>query len=93
MRLEGENDAYFWSTHGGAEVDLLLLRGNRRFGYEIKLGDAPRRTRSMATAITDLKLDHLYVVHPGRHKYPLDDNITALPLSALQRDVPRPGAD
>ena len=93
LRLEGENGAYFWSTHGGAEVDLLLLRGNRRFGYEFKLGDSPRKTRSMATAMTDLKLDHLYVVHPGRYGYPLDDNITALPLSALQQGVPKPEVD
>lgn len=81
LRSEGERNAYFWSTHGGAEVDLLLLRGNRRIGYEVKLTDAPRKTRSMATAVEDLALDHLYVVHPGRHEYPLAEKISALPIS------------
>lgn len=96
LRSEGERNAYFWSTHGGAEVDLLLLRGNRRIGYEVKLADAPRKTRSMSTVIADLALDHLYVVHPGRHAYPLDEKITALPISTfgarMQDAIPEPGS-
>ena len=71
--------AYFWATHNGAELDLLLLTGGKRVGVEIKRVDAPRRTRSMVTALTDLSLDALFVVYPGRTRYALDDRITALP--------------
>jgi predicted AAA+ superfamily ATPase len=87
LRSEGERNTYFWSAHGGAEVDLLILRGKERVGYEVKLADAPRRTRSMTTAIEDLQLDHLYVVHPGRYGYPLAEKITALPISSFGNNL------
>ena len=77
--------AFFWATHGGAEVDLLFTRGGRRHGVEVKFSEAPRVTRSMRTALEDLSLDHLWVVYPGRHAYPADERITCWPLA----DVPR----
>ncbi len=72
--------AFFWATHGGAELDLLLQKDGRRLGIECKRVDAPRLTRSMQIALTDLELDHLYVVYPGEHTYPLAEKITAIPL-------------
>ena len=74
---------YFWATHNGAELDLLLLTQGRRVGVEIKRVDAPRRTRSMTAAVNDLKLDALRVVYPGTTRYVIDDRITAVPA-----DVP-----
>lgn len=79
----GERDAYFWSTQRGAELDLLLLRKGRRWGFEFKCADAPSTTRSMRVAAEDLKLEHLWVIYPGRERYPLADRITALPLREL----------
>jgi len=79
----GERDAYFWSTQRGAELDLLLLRKGRRWGFEFKCADAPVTTRSMHVAAEDLRLGHLWVIHPGRDRYPLADRITALPLREL----------
>ena len=76
------DEAYFWATHNGAELDLLLLRGGRRVGVEIKRVDAPRRTRSMAAAVDDLRLDALYVVYPGEARYDVGERITALPAGA-----------
>ena len=73
---------YFWATHNGAELDLLLLTEGRRVGVEIKRVDAPRRTRSMAVAVNDLRLDALYVVYPGQARYVIDDTITAVPAGA-----------
>ncbi len=73
------NQAYFWGTHAGAELDLLLLTRGRRVGVEIKWADAPRRTRSMTTALADLRLDHLFVVYPGERRYQISDRVTALP--------------
>lgn len=76
-------DAYFWSTHGGAELDLMLMAGGRRYGFEFKYADAPKRTRSMHSAIQDLGLERIWVVYPGDQAYALDDRIAALPLADL----------
>ena len=73
------DEACFWATHNGAELDLLLLIQGRRVGVEIKRVDAPRRTRSMAVALNDLRLDALYVVYPGDVPYRIDDRIAAVP--------------
>ena len=76
------DEVYFWATHNGAELDLLLFRGGRRVGVEIKRVDAPRRSRSMAVAVDDLRLDALYVVYPGEARYAIGERITALPAGA-----------
>jgi len=76
-------EAYFWATHSGAEVDLFFLRQGRRFGVEVKFNEAPQVTASMRAALTDLKLEHLWVVYPGPHRYPAHEKITVWPL----RDV------
>jgi uncharacterized protein len=83
IRLLDTRDAYFWATHGGAELDLLVLAGGKRYGFEIKYADAPGTSRSMQVALQDLALEHLWVVYPGQHEYALTDRITALPLDAL----------
>jgi predicted AAA+ superfamily ATPase len=83
LRLAQPDEAYFWATHQGAELDLLMLRGRQRIGVEFKRTDAPRTTSSMHIAMADLKLDALYVVYPGLHRYRLADGIEAVPLGAL----------
>lgn len=75
--------AYFWATHAGAELDLLLFSHGKRIGIEIKYCDAPRTTRSMHIALEDLKLDHLFVVHPSKTQYLLAPKIEAIPISNL----------
>ncbi|MBM4095025.1 MAG: ATP-binding protein [Planctomycetes bacterium] len=79
----GDRQAYFWATHGGMELDLLLVRGERRFGFEIKLADAPPITKSMRIALTELRLSALAVVYPGERRAVLDDRIELMPLSAI----------
>ena len=83
IRLLDTRDAYFWATHGGAELDLLVLAGGKNYGFEIKYADAPGTSRSMQVALHDLALEHLWVVYPGQQEYALDERITALPLDAL----------
>ena len=83
LRLAEPDEAYFWATHSGAELDLLLMRGQRRVGVEFKRADAPRITPSMLIAQRDLRLDALYVVYPGTRRYPLADGVEAVPLAAL----------
>ena len=84
-------DAYFWSTHGGAELDLLVLSGGRRYGFEFKHSDAPGTSRSMRIAIEDLGIDQLWVIYPGPVEYPLSDRITAVPVSAIPSLISRVG--
>jgi len=85
LSVHGQQEAYFYGTQRGAELDLLLLRRGKRWGFEFKCSDAPSTTKSMHIAMEDLKLAHLWVVYPGDLRYPLTDAITALPL----REVPQ----
>jgi predicted AAA+ superfamily ATPase len=82
------DETYFWATHGGAEIDLLLLKDGRRIGVECKRVDAPRLTSSMRNALEDLQLDRIAVLYPGERAYPLADKVTALPLSNLAQEAP-----
>lgn len=74
--------AYFWATHQGAELDLLLMRGARRIGVEIKRSDAPALTPSMRSALADLRLDRLWVIYPGDRRYALHERVTVVPFKA-----------
>ncbi|MEX2241142.1 MAG: ATP-binding protein [Burkholderiales bacterium] len=76
-------EAYFWATHQGAELDLLLFRRGGRFGVEIKRADAPLLTPSMRIALRDLKLEHLTVLYPGSRRYALAERITVVPVAAV----------
>ncbi len=72
---------YFWATHNGAELDLLLIENGKRIGYEIKYSDAPRLTPSMRIALNELQLQKLIVVYPGTRNYSLADRIEVRPLA------------
>ena len=76
-------DIYFWATHAGAELDLLVMSKGKRYGFEFKYADAPGTTRSMRTAISDLALEHLWVVYPGKEEYDLDETISVIPVSGI----------
>ncbi len=76
-------DCYFWSTHNEAELDLLIFKDGKRFGFEFKYTDSPKTTKSMHIALEDLKLDHLYLIFPGKFSFPLGDNTTALGFDLL----------
>ena len=85
--------ASFWGTHGGAELDLLVTRGGKRYGFEVKYSDAPGTTRSMHIAIADLRLEHLWVIYPGTERYRLRAKITALPIGHVPALFRESGAD
>ena len=87
---QGSRDSYFYRTQRGAELDLLLLRHGRRWGFEFKCTDAPRTTRSMHIVKKDLQLDHLWVLYPGEQEYPLTESITAFPLRDIGKLVLEP---
>lgn len=74
---------HYWATHGGAEIDLVLVKNGRMFGVECKRMDAPQITPSMRTALEDLKLERISVVYPGTKRYALGNGVTAVPLDAV----------
>ena len=80
----GERDVYFWATHAGAELDLMLIRKGKRWGFEIKYADAPALTKSMSIAKKDLGLKHLWVIYPGKKAYPLEEGIDCIGLGELE---------
>ena len=73
----------FWSTHSGAELDLFFIKEGQRIGIEIKFSEAPKGTKSMRISMQELRLDHLFVIFPGKHKYKVEQNITVYPLSDI----------
>ena len=77
------DEAYYWATHQGTEIDLLLFKRGRRIGIECKRMDAPVLTPSMRIALTDLKLDELHVAYPGDKRYALAKNVEVVPLAQL----------
>jgi hypothetical protein len=84
MRVD-PGGAFHWGTHGGAELDLLVVLGNRRWGFEFKYADAPGTTKSMRVSCDDLRLERLIVIYPGETDYRLDDRIEVLALRNIGR--------
>jgi len=76
----GDRNAYFWATHSGAELDLLMVHGKKKYGFEMKYTETPRATKSMHAAIELLKLDRLDVIYPGKETFLLDNKIVAKSL-------------
>ena len=76
-------EAFFWSTQADAELDLFILKFGKRLGFEFKYSDVPKVTRSMHSALNDLKLDHLYIVYPGEITFKKDDKITIASLNDI----------
>lgn len=80
-------ECYFWATHAGAELDLLIVRGRRRLGFEIKRTAVPTVTPSMRHALTDLRLGKLEVIHAGEHTFPLTGQIRAVALADILKQL------
>ena len=86
LSILGERNAYFWNAQGGAELDLLLIRG-KRYGFEFKCADAPDVTRSMQVALQDLELEKLYVIYPGKERYRLQEKVEVISLAHLSEKI------
>ena len=83
LATEPHDDAWFWATHQGAEIDMILRRGDRFLGVECKRADAPRLTPSMRGALEDLELERIAVIYPGTKRYPISERVEAVPLASL----------
>lgn len=75
--------AYYWATYSGAEIDLVLFKRGRRVGIECKRADAPTITKSMHIALDNLKLDELMIVYPGEKRYTLAKEVEVVPLAQM----------
>lgn len=84
IRVVNPAEAYFWATHNGVEINLFFPHRGRRYAVEVKFSEAPTVTRSMRIAMSDLNLDHVWLIYPGAHAYPVDERITVLPLQAVE---------
>jgi predicted AAA+ superfamily ATPase len=88
QRLGARSDqCYFWATHTGAELDLLIVSGPYRYGFEIKRTTAPAVTPSMRSAMADLRLTRLDVIHAGRDTFPLAPHVRAVSAGRLLTDI------
>jgi predicted AAA+ superfamily ATPase len=76
-------DFYHWRTHTGTELDLMVLKKGRKLGFEIKFSETPIITRSMLSALDDLKLDHVFLIYKGNRKLSLNQKISAVPASNI----------
>ena len=85
LAVESHDEAFFWATHQGAEIDLILRRGDVLYGVECKFADAPRVTPSIRNALIDLGLARVAVLYPGSDRFPLADRVEVVPLAALAR--------
>ncbi len=83
LQLAQPDEAYFWATHQGAELDLLMFKHGRRVGVEFKRADAPNLTPSMRIALDDLHLDQLIVIYPGNKSYSLAANVEVVPAAKV----------
>ncbi|HZO11942.1 MAG TPA: ATP-binding protein [Polyangiaceae bacterium] len=83
ISLTRAREAYFWATHQGAEIDLMLMRGGKRYGFEMKMSDAPTMTKSIRIAFEDLRLARVYIVYPGSKSYALDRRTEVIAIGDL----------
>jgi hypothetical protein len=77
------SQAYFWATHSGAELDCFFMHQGKRYGIEVKFSESPVLTKSIKAAIATLGLDHLWLIYPGEHSYPIEKNISVHSISAI----------
>ncbi len=93
LASEAHDQAHFWATHQGAEIDLILQRGDRLFGVECKRADAPKVTPSIRSAFDDLDLERVAILYPGGQRYPLGERVEAVPVADLANPGSLFGAD
>lgn len=87
LSVTDSRQAFFWGTHSGAELDLLLMLGGKRYGVEFKCADAPVMTKSLHIALTDLKLERAWIVYPGPENYPVHEQVRVCSLADCLKEL------
>lgn len=89
IQIVKPTESYFWATHNGAEIDLVLVKNGNMFGVECKRTDSPRITSSMQIALSDLPLAQILVIYPGDKSFMLSDKIRAIALQDMISECTR----
>jgi predicted AAA+ superfamily ATPase len=87
LHTEPYDEVFFWASHQGAEIDLILRRGDAFYGVECKRTDTPRLTPSMRIALDDLNLRHVFIIYPGIQRFPLASRVEAVPLQTMAKSA------
>jgi predicted AAA+ superfamily ATPase len=87
LTITDSRQAFFWGTHSGAELDLLLMLGGKRYGVEFKCADAPVMTKSLHIALADLKLERAWIVYPGPENYPVHEQVRVCSLTGFLQEL------
>ena len=89
IRLAGAQteECFFWATHAGAELDLLIVRGNKKLGFEVKRTTSPTITPSMRNALSDLNLQSIDIIHSGDHTFQLAEKVRAVSITKVLLDI------
>ena len=85
LNITKPSELFFWATQSGAELDLFFMHNGKRYGIEVKFNEAPKKTKSMLIALEYLNLEHLWVIYPGKHIYPINKRITVYPLRNIDK--------
>lgn len=90
IRALGAEDrqCYFWAAHAGAEIDLIVYRDGGLRGVEVKRTSAPALTRALRSAVADLRLERLDVIHAGTETFPLAKGVRAVAAGRMLEDLP-----
>ncbi|EAA26238.1 hypothetical protein rsib_orf1068 [Rickettsia sibirica 246] len=82
-KFKMDAEYFFWRTQTGAELDLLIIKNGKKYGFEVKNADAPSITKSMHTVLADLQLEHLYIVTAGNNTYKKTEKISVVGIANL----------
>lgn len=82
-----DHRVFFWRAHTGAEVDMVVQRGTELVGIEIKRTSSPSVTKSIRSALADLELAAVFVIHAGKDSYPLTEKVRAVSVYDLQTEL------
>ncbi|WP_343214141.1 DUF4143 domain-containing protein [Fontisphaera persica] len=89
LSVAGAEEAFYWGTPSGAELDLMLMLGGKRYGVRFKCADAPVMTKSLHIALEDLKLERVWIVYPGRESYPVHEQVSVCLLKEVLDELAR----
>ena len=78
----------FYRTSGGAEIDLILEIGaTERWAVEVKHSTAPKVSKGFYSACEDIQPSRKILIHSGEDSYPLKENIEAMSLTTLMKEL------
>lgn len=69
-------DVSFYRTAAGAELDVVVELGSKKYGFEVKFSTAPTVTKGFWQACQDVGVQHAYVLAPVQQGWPMKPGAT-----------------